>query len=112
MPSMAAAIWGSSRSTAATASASAAWKARTRSAVERLSRFAVAGLRASVASWANSSIRFIEWLDGQRFEQAIEVFEPGIFDDHAAPAILVFDPDAESQGSLQLFFRFPYIRIG
>jgi hypothetical protein len=38
---------------------------------------------------------------GDRFEQGIEVFQAGIFDDHATAAVLVFNRNFQAKGSLQ-----------
>ena len=38
---------------------------------------------------------------GHGFEQGIEVFQAGIFDDHSSAAVLVFDRNLQAKGSLQ-----------
>src|SRR5882757_6723238 len=45
------------------------------------------------------------------FEQGIEVFQTGIFDDHSSAAVLVFDRNLQTQGSLQRIPRFADIGI-
>src|ERR1700692_1751265 len=45
------------------------------------------------------------------FEQGIEVFQAGIFDDDASATVLVFDRNLQTQGSLQRIPRFANIRI-
>ena len=50
-------------------------------------------------------------LAGYRFEECIEVFQAGVFNDHPAAAVLVFDRDLETQGSLQRVPGFAHIGI-
>ncbi len=48
---------------------------------------------------------------GQVFQQAVEVFEPGVFDDDFAAAVVVFDLDLEAEGALETFLDFANIGI-
>src|SRR5271168_769860 len=50
-------------------------------------------------------------LAGYGFEQGIEVFQAGIFDDHSSAAVLVFDRNLQTQGSLQSIPGFANIGI-
>src|SRR5579859_2136357 len=45
------------------------------------------------------------------FEQSIEVFQPGIFDDHSSAAVLVFDRDLQAERSLQCVASFTDIGV-
>src|SRR5271156_4717764 len=50
-------------------------------------------------------------LAGYGFEQGIEVFQAGIFDDHSSAAVFVFDRNLQTQGSLQRIPCFANIGI-
>src|ERR1700733_7679641 len=45
------------------------------------------------------------------FEQGIEVFQAGVFDDHPSAAILVFDRNLETKGPLQRVTGFANIGV-
>ena len=50
-------------------------------------------------------------LAGNGFEQGIEVFQAGIFDDHSSAAVLVLDRNFQAKGSLEQIARLADIGV-
>src|SRR5580700_1745560 len=48
---------------------------------------------------------------GDRLEQRIEVFQAGIFDDHASATVLVFNRNLQAKSSLQQITRLANVGI-